>query len=219
MEKPFKDDEDSLSETSDLSSVEHLSRLNARKESRPTIVKTVLFGLVVVIAISLSIWSTVTAVRSRAMTSTSLNCGKSILEAKARNCKFDRVLYAWVPEPCFDRELQEHYLAKAETETWFLNWDKTEVVNATAIEAGEVERIYTNAKFTANQCTYWWESLTRSVNQTKPVAELATDLIWHRQCSGFFMAVFDKGLTWKSKMWLETPLQYTSCHHISTDEW
>jgi hypothetical protein len=46
-------------------------------------------------------------------------CGASPQEARDRGCKFDLVLYLWVPTPCYDEEIQIAY-RKRESE-WYRN--------------------------------------------------------------------------------------------------
>jgi hypothetical protein len=46
-------------------------------------------------------------------------CGSSPAEARARGCRFDVILYSWVPPPCHDEQLQQAYLDQRESE-WYL---------------------------------------------------------------------------------------------------
>jgi hypothetical protein len=50
-------------------------------------------------------------------------CGKTAAQAKASGCYFDMVEIAWVPEECYDRELEEELRAIKEWKFYrFLNW-------------------------------------------------------------------------------------------------
>ncbi|KAL9635101.1 MAG: hypothetical protein Q9164_003672 [Protoblastenia rupestris] len=46
-------------------------------------------------------------------------CGTTPEEARAKGCKFDVILYSWVPPSCYDHELQVAYLEERESEWYF----------------------------------------------------------------------------------------------------
>jgi hypothetical protein len=69
-------------------------------------------------------------------------CGHSPDEARSRGCKFDIILYSWVPHQCYDSGIQEEYLQR-EFEWWRFQ-NATDQVSQARAREGEEEILWLN---------------------------------------------------------------------------
>jgi hypothetical protein len=69
-------------------------------------------------------------------------CGHSPHEARSRGCKFDIILYSWVPHQCYDPEIQEEYLSR-EFEWWRFQ-NATDQVSQARAREGEEDILWLN---------------------------------------------------------------------------
>jgi hypothetical protein len=60
-----------------------------------------------------------------------MTCGKTPEEARARGCRFQLWAYAWIPEPCYDAELDQEFLDMYTREHKQQNWGYYRERNAT----------------------------------------------------------------------------------------
>ncbi|KUJ23683.1 uncharacterized protein LY89DRAFT_561487, partial [Mollisia scopiformis] len=71
--------------------------------------------------------------------------GSTPAEARANGCKLQTWSYTWVPEPCFDPELAEEFIAIHEKDDlpYYADRNGTEVVDFDTVYTGELEVLYT----------------------------------------------------------------------------
>ena len=88
-------------------------------------------------------------------TSTWLSCGSTSTEARARGCRFDVMMSAWLHERCYDAELMEQTLS-VERFTWFEDLAMTLPVPESVVRLGNHHRLYTRPDFHYKHCAYVW---------------------------------------------------------------
>ena len=73
------------------------------------------------------------------------HCGSSPAEARALGCKLQTWSYGWVPEPCFDPELNEEFieLHKKDNLPYYLDSNGTQMVDFDTVYDGGIEVLYT----------------------------------------------------------------------------
>lgn len=74
-----------------------------------------------------------------------LHCGNSPTEARFLGCKFQTWSYSWVPEPCFDSELNAEFVTihKKDDLPYYADRNGTQAVDYDTVYQGEVEVLYT----------------------------------------------------------------------------
>ncbi|KAH7061592.1 hypothetical protein B0J12DRAFT_565056 [Macrophomina phaseolina] len=103
----------------------------------------------------------------------SRRCGKTAAEARARGCHFSPVSFAWLPEECMDRELDEEFRN--------LNWTLYSDVNKTRIKTEDEFADDLTDTFLTNEnhvlhCVYSWKRMHRAIIAGKT---LHTGLSYH----------------------------------------
>ncbi|KAF7525089.1 hypothetical protein G7054_g11200 [Neopestalotiopsis clavispora] len=74
-----------------------------------------------------------------------LHCGSSPSEARSLGCKLQIWSYSWVPEPCFDAELNEEFITIhiKDDLPYYADRNGTEVVDFDVVYEGNLELLYT----------------------------------------------------------------------------
>jgi hypothetical protein len=93
-------------------------------------------------------------------------CGTSPQEARDWGCKFDLVLYSWVPAPCYDEEIQIAY-RKRESE-WYRNRGGVggEKIPQDRAALGIEERMWLSWDYHDYHCQFIWKMMTRILRNT-----------------------------------------------------
>jgi hypothetical protein len=93
-------------------------------------------------------------------------CGTSPQEARDRGCKFDLVLYSWVPAPCYDEEIQIAY-RKRESE-WYRNRGGVggEKIPQDRAALGIEESMWLSWDYHDYHCQFIWKMMTRILRNT-----------------------------------------------------
>lgn len=92
------------------------------------------------------------------------HCGDSPAEAIARGCNFDIMSFAWLPAPCFDRDLMEEFLGLRQW-TWYTDKDGQTVANEVDIREGQYNEIFVSWEYHLVHCTYMWRKMHRALLQ------------------------------------------------------
>ena len=89
-------------------------------------------------------------------------CGTTPEEARARGCKFDVILYSWVPPLCYDAELQQAYLDQRESE-WYLErgGGSGARVSQERASTGEEPGLWLPWAYHDYHCQFIWKMMTR----------------------------------------------------------
>ncbi|KAJ5958811.1 uncharacterized protein N7479_005961 [Penicillium vulpinum] len=122
-----------------------------------------ILGIAAIIWTLPSILSTYNAIDSATDSQSSLfQCGESAAEALARGCKFDIMSFAWVPEPCFDRELMEEFLELRQWK-WYADKDGQEVESELDIREGQYPEMFVSWEYHLVHCAYMWRKMHRAL--------------------------------------------------------
>lgn len=88
-------------------------------------------------------------------------CGTSPQEARDRGCKFDLVLYSWVPAPCYDEEIQIAYRER-ESEWWKRRGGVGgEKISQDRAALGIEEGMWLSWDYHDYHCQFIWKMMTR----------------------------------------------------------
>ncbi|KUI72151.1 hypothetical protein VM1G_07809 [Cytospora mali] len=88
-------------------------------------------------------------------------CGTSPQEARERGCKFDLVLYSWVPAPCYDEEIQAAYRER-ESEWWRERGGVGgERIPQERAALGIEESLWLSWDYHEYHCKFIWKMMTR----------------------------------------------------------
>ncbi|KAH8777673.1 hypothetical protein F5883DRAFT_639731 [Diaporthe sp. PMI_573] len=94
------------------------------------------------------------------------NCGSSPREARDLGCKFDLVLYSWVPEPCYDHEIQVAYRER-ESEWWRERGGVGgEKISQDRAALGIEEAMWLSWDYHDYHCQFIWKMMTRILRNT-----------------------------------------------------
>jgi len=94
-------------------------------------------------------------------------CGSTVAEARARGCRFAMVNQAWVPNECFDEELEAEYQAEKRWRFW-LQPNRTGEVSWEEAAKGEHDYLLIE-----------WERKSTSTSPQLSQSQIVTYLIWH----------------------------------------
>lgn len=72
-----------------------------------------------------------------------ISCGNSISEAIARGCFMEPLLYGWVPELCYYKDL-EYRKNALEDRSWYSDREMTDPISLTDLWAGNVKNVFTH---------------------------------------------------------------------------
>ena len=89
-------------------------------------------------------------------------CGTTPEEARAKGCKFDIILYSWVPPPCYDHEIQVAYMENRESE-WYRNrgGEGGEKIPQERAALGVEPGLWLSWAYHDYHCQYIWKMMTR----------------------------------------------------------
>ena len=136
-------------------------------------------------------------------------CGTSPLEARELGCHFDIMMYAWVPEECYNKQMLEEYLATYEFH-FYSDSAATQEVPLEIAQLGEFESLWTGYAQHVLHCTYIWKLLSISATTKGPFDSMSISFEHASHCSNYLL----KGLPWKeSSVGNETQLipDFISC--------
>lgn len=74
-----------------------------------------------------------------------LHCGNNPAEARSLGCKLQTWSYGWVPEPCFDPELNQEFIEihKRDNLPYYADSNGTQIVDFNTVYEGNLEVLYT----------------------------------------------------------------------------
>ena len=87
-------------------------------------------------------------------------CGHTPEEARARNCHFDVILYSWIPEPCFNQEIQDEYVSRNESAWYRERGGKGGQVSKEVVAAGNEQLLWIDWASHMNHCKFLWKLTT-----------------------------------------------------------
>lgn len=94
-------------------------------------------------------------------------CGTTPEEALEKGCKFDLILYSWVPPPCYDHELQIAYREERESE-WYRNrgGEGGETVPQERAALGIEKGLWLSWAYHDYHCQFVFRMMTRILQNT-----------------------------------------------------
>ncbi|PSR82834.1 hypothetical protein BD289DRAFT_295458 [Coniella lustricola] len=110
------------------------------------------------------------------------NCGNSTQDAAAAGCKFDLMSYTWVHPDCFDQQLMYEFLG-ADTWTWAMDEDSTELLNLNDVAMGQHEFVYVTWKHYTMHCAYMWRKMHRSILTSRELDSYVSDYRHTEKCA------------------------------------
>ncbi|KAJ5703470.1 hypothetical protein N7493_011859 [Penicillium malachiteum] len=136
------------------------------------------------------------------------DCGLTSAEAMARNCHFDKMLYAWIPTECFHPEALDEY-HPFEDRVWY--WDRNLTVPMNEIEMqqlalGNISIAYTPT-FHHEHCLYAMRKLGMATDKKWLLIDGKSADIHHTTHCGMQIAHFVKGTVEKT---------YSTEHEVAT---
>jgi hypothetical protein len=110
------------------------------------------------------------------------DCGTNVDEARSRNCHYEPMNYAWVPDKCFFSTPMEEYHPFDDRE-WFLDSNLTSGANTTRLISGDELSAYT-AYYHEEHCLYTWRKLAIAVAMKSSwIDSKSADIHHHTHCS------------------------------------
>ena len=86
-------------------------------------------------------------------------CGHSAEEARSRGCRFDLVLFSWVPPQCYDQGLEDMYTERQFE--WWRNENGSDGVSQEVAKQGTEEILWLNWDYHVWHCKHIWKMMTR----------------------------------------------------------
>ena len=98
-----------------------------------------------------------------------LECGNSPSEALSRGCSFDVMSFAWLPAPCFDKELMQDFLSLRNW-VWYRDESGNEpAADPMAVASGQYDQLFVTQEYHMYHCTYMWRKMHRAVQRALPL--------------------------------------------------
>ena len=122
------------------------------------------------------------------------DCGLSPREARARNCHFDSMLYAWIPGECFHPEPLDEY-RPFKDRTWYTDVNLTQPMSDVEIEelsAGSIPIAYTHT-YHHEHCLYAMRKLAMATDKRWLLIDGKSADVHHATHCGKQIAQFVKG--------------------------
>ncbi|KAH8880819.1 hypothetical protein GQ53DRAFT_754785 [Thozetella sp. PMI_491] len=118
-----------------------------------------------------------------------MDCGNSTAEAKAKGCVYDLMASGWMPQPCYQKEISDKYLARDEWKFYSEEGGGVEnEISYDMAKEGRFDRYYTTNGFHVGHCLYGWERYWFAVEHDLPVDKQAKMPYHSRHCSEYIMS-------------------------------
>jgi hypothetical protein len=103
-----------------------------------------------------------------------LHCGNSVAEAQAAGCQFELMSYAWLPEPCIDRELEEEFRSLGFP--YFEDIEGTRPVAHEVVVGGD-QIVFSTWREHMWHCAFMWKKIVKIANGVKGGGGLSTRML------------------------------------------
>ncbi|KAH8746027.1 hypothetical protein F5883DRAFT_388889, partial [Diaporthe sp. PMI_573] len=101
-------------------------------------------------------------------------CGNSVAEAQAAGCQFELMSYAWLPEPCIDRELEEEFRSLGFP--YFEDIEGTRSVAHEVVVRGD-QIVFSTWREHMWHCAFMWKKIVKIANGVKGGGGLSTRML------------------------------------------
>lgn len=114
------------------------------------------------------------------------DCGSSPEEARAKDCQFDMLGFAWVPKQCYDAELANSWDTYHEFEFYYDN-EHTRRISVEELKKGINHYIFTTGRYHRSHCVYAWQTLQRAVKGGYHLSDNKTLSLNHYDHCSFYL--------------------------------
>lgn len=136
------------------------------------------------------IFGMIYAIWSKTRPDINCNCGSSLEEAIFRNCKWDSLASAWLPEHCQDEELLKEFETTGPYGSWTYYADPD---GNTTLTADEISLCKTGAQYWTTRrwhimhCTFYWRKQMRSASTGVRVEGRYNEIHHLEHCEKLFL--------------------------------
>lgn len=135
-------------------------RCEQTSEHVPTWRRRIIFAGAVILLLVLALVS-LSATKLQRQSRSYDQCGTSPAEARARGCFFEMTLSLWVPEECYDRELEAEYLNEPGL-VYYRDLNFTQEVPFDEVKRGEVYAWFVPWQHHIRHCAYSFRKFHRA---------------------------------------------------------
>ena len=124
-----------------------------------------------------------------------VDCGNNPTQARLRNCHFEPMMTAWIPDACYFPEPGDEY-DPIEYYQWFSDRELQHLINGTdeleKLRAGNYTELYTPGTFHHQEhCLYAWRKLAIAAARKLPMVDSRTGELHHStHCARDLTALF-----------------------------
>lgn len=119
--------------------------------------------------------------------STSLDCGNSTADAKAKGCIYDLMASGWLPPSCYQQQLSERYLATDKWKFYTEDGGQGTQLSYEMAKQGQFDAMYVSNGFHIAHCLYGWERYSAARKNNLPIDRQAKALHHATHCSDFIL--------------------------------
>ncbi|KAB5572420.1 hypothetical protein GE09DRAFT_1216984 [Coniochaeta sp. 2T2.1] len=167
------------------------------RPSRYSTASVVLLTTVVAVlcsaALSITVYLTLTTLKTDLVPGGVTHCGNSSTTAIARGCKFDIISFSWLPPACYDADLVAEF-EQYRNWTWYEDVQGKRPVPKSEVVRGERESVHVYWDYHLVHCTFMWKKMHRALARGGWVDSLIADYEHTRHCGDmFFMPGIPEG--------------------------
>ncbi|ETI21743.1 hypothetical protein G647_08090 [Cladophialophora carrionii CBS 160.54] len=120
------------------------------------------------------------------------SCGTSAATAKARGCKYDIMMAAWLPPACYYQERSKEFLLE-EQDQWYRDANLTTPMTLDELRLGDYGTAFTRSKFHLRHCIYMWIILLDGLKDKRLVDSDSLSAEHVRHCANLLVDPHGKG--------------------------
>lgn len=100
-------------------------------------------------------------------------CGNSTHEARSQGCVFDVMMQLWVPQPCYNRELSEEFLAEGQWK-WYRDPEAEQEMPDEEMRRGEHTVAFVVDGYHRQHCVFTWQLMVYALREQQ---DLSTEMM------------------------------------------
>lgn len=112
-----------------------------------------------------------------------LSCGSTPEEAKRLGCQFELFSFQWHAPPCYNKLLNDNFLAHHRDEIEWRHMNYTPVTTEEVLEGIHAHLRPISGQFHDLHCTYEWLRLIRALAEERPLDRKMSDCKHSHHCS------------------------------------
>lgn len=127
-----------------------------------------------------------------------LTCGTSLATARAVGCRYDPLLSAWVPAPCYDQEFIDRYVRDG---TWGGFADEALTQRLSAEQMSERDHFFTTLGDHAHHCAVMWRKQFWALfEESRAFDTIVASILHTDRCAQFLIDVGERNWTQPAKV-------------------